>query len=254
MMLIKLGGSAISDKSKPFSFNKNPIYELAKLLRRIGEIPVIVHGGGSFAHPVAKSYGLGGGVRDWGQLIGVSLTTVALNILNSKIALTFAEAGIPTYTIRTGSMFRRSRGEIITNQYLVDLVRGLIDVGVAPLLYGDVIPDDDGLFSIMSGDEIMYELALRVKPNLALFLIDLYGVYTDGPGKGSLIKEYRVGMRISSQESGIDVTGGLASKLRYAASIAELGVRVYVCSIMDLESVESVIRGLEPPRCTKILG
>jgi isopentenyl phosphate kinase (EC 2.7.4.-) len=63
-------------------------------------------------------------------------------------------------------------------------MRRLVSMSVIPMLYGDVIIDDELGFSILSGDDIMVELARALKPSKALFLMDVDGVYTKGPGRG----------------------------------------------------------------------
>jgi isopentenyl phosphate kinase len=50
MLLIKLGGSIITNKERPLSPRKKAIDKIAKQLRKIEEPIVIVHGGGSFGH------------------------------------------------------------------------------------------------------------------------------------------------------------------------------------------------------------
>ena len=50
MILIKLGGSIITNKKKPLSVRRKTIDKIASALRKIDEPFVIVHGGGSFGH------------------------------------------------------------------------------------------------------------------------------------------------------------------------------------------------------------
>jgi isopentenyl phosphate kinase len=238
MIIIKIGGSAFSNKTIPLSFNEAPIRRLALLIRSHGMVPVIVHGGGSFAHPVAKAYGLNRGIRDEGQLIGV--------------ALIFSSVGLPTYTLRTGAVFMRSGRELRLSDDAVHLMRRLVSMSVIPMLYGDVIIDDELGFSILSGDDIMVELARALKPSKALFLMDVDGVYTKGPGRGELIRVFKPSMRVAYGNSGIDATGGLANKLTSAIKISSLGVETYLCSINDGESISRVLSGIKPMRCTKV--
>ncbi|KUO85921.1 MAG: isopentenyl phosphate kinase [Caldivirga sp.] len=252
MIIIKIGGSAFSNKTIPLSFNEAPIRRLALLIRSHGMVPVIVHGGGSFAHPVAKAYGLNRGIRDEGQLIGVALTSLTLTMLNGRITSIFSSVGLPTYTLRTGAVFMRSGRELRLSDDAVHLMRRLVSMSVIPMLYGDVIIDDELGFSILSGDDIMVELARALKPSKALFLMDVDGVYTKGPGRGELIRVFKPSMRVAYGNSGIDATGGLANKLTSAIKISSLGVETYLCSINDGESISRVLSGIKPMRCTKV--
>ena len=253
--MVKLGGSAISDKSRPMSYNRASVRSVAGLVKRLlgrGWGVVLIHGGGSFAHPVAMAYGLDRGIVDDGQLIGVPLTLATLNGLNSLILVEFAKAGIPTYTVKAGSIFMRIDSEV--EGFGVGLLVRLMGRGVVPVIYGDVIFDSKRTFSIISGDEIMYYLARELKPKLALFLIDLPGVFEEGPGKGSLIRVLKPGGGLKIREGGIDVTGGLSSKLSYAFKIAEVSQETYICSATDEESLNAIAQGLEPPRCTRVVN
>ncbi|GGP20832.1 aspartate/glutamate/uridylate kinase [Thermocladium modestius] len=251
MLIIKIGGSAVTDKSRPLSLDLAPIQPLARLIRRSGEEVVLIHGGGSFAHPIAKAYGLGGGVRDEGQLIGVALTTAALEMLSHAITIELAKGGVAAYYVRTGDAFRAEGGRAVLAdaEPILDAMRR----GAVPMLHGDVVRDSELGFSIISGDAIAEALARLLRPRAALFLMDVDGVYSEGPGRGRLLRRLARGedsVRVGGE--GIDVTGGLSGKLRHAWGIVEAGARVFLCSIRDLESLEAVVGGGEPPKCTEL--
>lgn len=252
MLIIKIGGSAVTDKSRPLSLDLAPIQPLARLIRRSGEEVVLIHGGGSFAHPIAKAYGLGVGVRDEDQLIGVALTTAALEMLSHAITIELAKGGVAAYYVRTGDAFRAEGGRavLVDAESVIDAMRR----GAVPMLHGDVVRDSELGFSIISGDAIAEALARLLRPRAALFLMDVDGVYSDGPGRGRLLRRLARGedsARVGGG-GGIDVTGGLSGKLRHAWGIVEAGARVFLCSIRDLESLEAVVGGGEPPRCTEL--
>ncbi|MFI5416812.1 MAG: gamma-glutamyl kinase, partial [Nitrososphaerales archaeon] len=50
MILIKLGGSIITNKEKPLSPRISTIDKISKQLKKIHEPIILVHGGGSFGH------------------------------------------------------------------------------------------------------------------------------------------------------------------------------------------------------------
>ncbi len=54
MMLIKLGGSVITDKSQYRRFDKDAVSRLCREIAESGKQAVVVHGAGSFGHIVAK--------------------------------------------------------------------------------------------------------------------------------------------------------------------------------------------------------
>ena len=57
-VVVKLGGSVITDKSKPFSYRSDVVSALAEEIASSDEKVVVVHGGGSFGHTVAKQHGI----------------------------------------------------------------------------------------------------------------------------------------------------------------------------------------------------
>ena len=56
MILIKLGGSIITNKERPLSPRKKTIENIARNLKKIDEPIIIVHGGGSFGHYWSVKY------------------------------------------------------------------------------------------------------------------------------------------------------------------------------------------------------
>mgnify|MGYP001772623863 CR=1 FL=1 len=250
LYIMKLGGSAISDKSRPLSYREDWVAGLGSLLVRefrLGRRFILIHGGGSFAHPMALAYGLGR-YRDYGQLIGVSLTSAVLNQLSMKITLTLATVGLPVYPIRTGSIYVIREGRphlLIEPMHLVQL----INRGVVPMLYGDVVASDEG-FSIISGDDIMLDLGLKLRPTASIFLTDVPGILN---ASGEVIRELANPSMVSEWDSRhIDVTGGLMRKIRSAMELARY-VRTYLCAIWDLESIGRILNDEEPIRCTRFL-
>ena len=56
MILIKLGGSIITNKDKPLSPRKKTIDNILKEIGKIKEPVIIVHGGGSYGHYWSVKY------------------------------------------------------------------------------------------------------------------------------------------------------------------------------------------------------
>ena len=94
-------------------------------------------------------------------------------------------------------------------------------MGLVPVLYGDVVLDDEITFSILSGDEIIYILCknlITYKVSKAIFATDIEGIYVRGDKKNYVVS------RISSDEidnlqladmgTKIDVTEGIRGKLK----------------------------------------
>ena len=58
MILIKLGGSIITNKEKPESARRKTIDKILKQIKRINEPTILVHGGGSYGHYWSVKYGM----------------------------------------------------------------------------------------------------------------------------------------------------------------------------------------------------
>ena len=58
MILIKLGGSIITNKGKPQSARRKTIDGILKQIKRIDEPKILVHGGGSYGHYWSVKYGM----------------------------------------------------------------------------------------------------------------------------------------------------------------------------------------------------
>ncbi|WP_069808190.1 isopentenyl phosphate kinase [Vulcanisaeta thermophila] len=247
LFLIKLGGSSISDKTKPLSYREDWVRGFSRVVLKFlreGHQFIFIHGGGSFAHPLALSYGLSRYV-DEQQTVGISLTSAVLFNLSFKLTMTMTKEGLPIYPIRTGSIYAVNNGK---PQLLIDTahLRLIMSRGLIPMLFGDVVPSDEG-FSIISGDDIMLDLGMRLRPNTAVFLTDVRGVLDPN---GNLIKVVK-SLDVTIREMGhIDVTGGLIKKLRVALELSRYA-RTYLCGIWDLDSIRDVLSGGEPLGCTE---
>ncbi len=126
----------------------------------------------------------------------------------------------------------------------------LIERGVIPILYGDVVASDEG-FSIISGDDIMLDLGSKLRPSASIFLTDVPGILD---ADGNVIKQLTNASVVNERGTRyIDVTGGLMRKIRSAMELARY-TRTYLCAIWDLESISRILHGGEEPiKCTRFL-
>ncbi|MHB8562233.1 MAG: amino acid kinase family protein, partial [Thermoplasmataceae archaeon] len=63
MIIIKLGGSVITDKSRYRTFRREITKKIIDVISEFEEELILVHGGGSFGHIMAKRYGFPGSVN-----------------------------------------------------------------------------------------------------------------------------------------------------------------------------------------------
>jgi len=228
MIIIKLGGSVISDKKAPYSFNKDIVKGIAKEIAGFypGEGFILVHGGGSFGHPNAKEYRVREGLTNdvERKRIGFSKTHQAMLKLNDLIINVFLEEGLPAYSVSSSSIFMIEKGDIIYGE--LEVLRKLLEKDFIPILFGDTAIALEKGIDILSGDQIVSYLAKMLKPSKVIFLMDVDGIYNKNPKEedAKLIEELSSEgiehLLKSSESSGIDVTGGIGNKLREALKIA----------------------------------
>lgn len=240
MIVVKLGGSVITDKSKPLSFNEDVSRRLADEILYTGLKDVIlVHGGGSFGHYIASTYGLNKVVKPISQAPpGLLETHMSMRRLTDRLVGVFSSKGLRIYPISASSIMVARRGRI--DSIYLEPIKLSFKIGLIPLLHGDVVFDYEDGFSIISGDQVAVRLALEFKACKVIFVVDVDGVYDGDPRSegASLIRELKIEfLEVFPVDSGsIDVTGGMISKLREASILVEKGIEVYI------------INGLKPGR------
>ncbi|GEM_PF-924092 len=255
LIVIKIGGSALSDKSKTMSFRRDWIEHFLRILikhYKQGKRFIIVHGGGSFAHPIAYSYNLRKLISK-DQLIGISIVDLVLEDLNSKILQIMINQGLPARYVKTSDLFEIDKnGEVKIRD--TNYLEKLLTLNLVPVLHGDVIYSERFGIEVLSGDIIVKELSKILKPKIVIYLLDVEGVYRNLKNK-ELIRELR-SINILQKEHHqhiIDVTGGIVSKLSSCFEICKLGIDVYLCAIWDLNSIDEILNNRKPERCTRIL-
>lgn len=101
----------------------------------------------------------------------------------------------------------------------------LLEREIVPVSFGDIVPDDEMGFSICSGDLIMVALARHFRPERAIFVADVDGIYDSDPKTNreaklidTLTKDVAKG--VSGETAGGDVTGSMAGKMSRMLEIA----------------------------------
>jgi isopentenyl phosphate kinase len=225
MILVKLGGSVITDKSKLRTFRRASCLRLARELRAAKDGLAVVHGAGSFGHIEAKRHGLHKGLRTEAQLKHVASVQRDVRELNLKVLEALIDSGIravsvppaASATFRDGAISSFERGPF----------KSVLDLGLAPVSFGDVVPDERMGFSICSGDLMMEALAEAFEPKLAVFCADVDGVFDSDPKRSKDAELIPVLDRTAlrslrrTKSSHADVTGSIYGKLERMLAIAE---------------------------------
>ena len=247
--VLKLGGSVITQKGKALTPNLPAIRRLA---REISEAKVsrlvIVHGGGSFGHPIAKQYNIKEGYRGFSQIIGFSKTHQAMTTLNKLVVDSLIRHNIPAVEIQPSSCIvtKRGRIQIMEQRPLTQL----FEKGFVPVLYGDAVVDSDMGFAILSGDQLMTSLAIQLGADRMIIGVDVDGLYTADPkadSSASLIQHLTLhelrGLQHKIEEAKVtDVTGGMLGKMLELMPAIEHGIRVTIVNATKSGNVYKALR------------
>ena len=220
MILIKLGGSIITNKEKALTAKKRTIGSLARCLKRINEPMVIVHGGGSYGHYWSVKYDMHS-KEDRYDFKGVAVVKNSMIELNKIILDALLKNGLNPYCLPPTDFMFENRAIPKKIREIEEIARS----GLTPITYGDALWYGQKKTYILSGDRIMTLLAKVLKPRLAIFVLDENGLYSDLKSK-KLISELKGEQPIISERS-MDVTGGMARKVREASRISKMGTGVF---------------------------
>lgn len=245
MIVLKLGGSLLTHKDGRFSMREGVLQRVAAEIKAAREPLVVVHGGGSFGHPVAREYELHEGYKSPSQIRGVALTRRAMSEFNRVVVEALIDAGLNAISLQTSALALCDGGKLVSLD--IRIVEGFLNLGLTPVLYGDVVLDAKQGFCILSGDRIVSHLSRRLKPSRIILAIDKDGVFDRDPGHrgATLVKEvnednYKM-VLASLRNPRVDVTGGLRGKLLELLMLAKDG----------RESL--IVNGLVPGRLSKAL-
>lgn len=225
-VFLKLGGSLITDKSRPYTPRPEVIRRLAEEVREALDARpdlelVIGHGSGSFGHAAAAPYGTRQGVhtpREWRGFAEVAAAAARLNRIVTDL---FLEAGVPVLSLPPSASARCRDGELVhleTAPIRTALARELV-----PLIYGDVALDDVRGGTIVSTEDLFVYLAPLLSPQRILLATRVAGVLdADGRVIPALSPADLPALRPSLRGArGTDVTGGMASKVERMAALVE---------------------------------
>lgn len=215
-VLIKLGGSVITDKTKPESFRRAVARRLITEIKKAAVPVVLMHGAGSFGHPQAEEHRLHEPPVTGKKLDGVAATLGSVTRLHADMLCIAAAAGLRPVSVPMHALARSDGGFL--SDVPVDMVERLLDDGCTPVLHGTMVPDAQDGWSLQSADRFMAALAGELDPRLAVFVTDVDGVLD---ADGTLVPTIRTGDAVAaSNGAGTDVTGAMAGKVAAALEVA----------------------------------
>ena len=252
--LVKLGGSLITDKTKPRTVAKDHLRRLAAEIAAgwSGGGLVVGHGSGSFGHPEARAAGLAGGrggarPEPGAERMGIARTQSAAIELHRLVVDSLVEAGVPAYS-QLPSGFLTARDGEPEGEPPAPLAAALRQ-GLVPVTMGDVVVDRTRVASIVSTETVFAFLVgalgrLGIDVRRVVWLGVTAGVLDSDGGLIPRIDESNIGTASSSAggSPAVDVTGGMEHRLTVAWELAQRGVGSLIADGRRPGLLESVLR------------
>lgn len=243
LLFVKLGGSLITDKTRPYTVRQEVLDRLCQELRtaraRRSISLVLGHGAGSFAHVSAAQHRTHLGLDGPGGWRGFCEVHHDAQRLNALVREALSRAGELAATLQPSASCMLRGGRVI--QYEIEPIQRLLVGGVIPMVHGDACVDDELGFSIASTEELFRHLARELRPTRIILVGKVDGVLDlDGAVIPEINPETLPGVEgaLRASDGVADVTGGMLQKVRLA---------------LELGAPTEIINGLVPGLLTRAL-
>lgn len=159
LILIKFGGSLITDKTKinkaRFDVIKNLSGQVKKIIENNKDLFLIIAtGAGGYGHPVAKRF-------ENNLEKGLPKIKKAVKKINSIVVDELNKVGVKAESVEPSRIVEYKNGK------LTSLFRGsivsLLDKNIIPVLHADLIDDQELGTSILSMDRLLVDMAIHLK-------------------------------------------------------------------------------------------
>jgi isopentenyl phosphate kinase len=253
LIFLKLGGSLITDKTRPHSAHRELIshlgQEILEALKRSPDIQLILgHGSGSFGHIPAKKYGTRKGVSTSEDWVGFWEVWKEAHELDQIILEEFQRIDMRIISFPPSAMVVTLDHKVIN--WDTRPLQTAVENGIIPMVYGDVVFDPALGGTILSTEELFTHLAGEFKPFRIILVGKEKGIYKDFPKTEVIIPQINH-ENIQDLESAVhgastvDVTGGMLSKMKLMWELCENDPNLSIdfCSADDKSPLHEIILG-----------
>lgn len=229
LQFLKLGGSLITEKSKPYTAREKMIGKIATelseyLAANTSARLLLGHGSGSFGHTAAKEHGTRQGVHSPEQWRGFAEVAAQAAALNHIVMEALHLAGLRALAFPPSAAVLAEDGQVAV--WNLAPIRAALEAGLLPVVYGDVVFDRQLGGTILSTEDLFVHLAAELAPRRILLAGDRAGVFADYPECTDLLPEIdrqnivRVAGALTGSAA-VDVTGGMAAKVEAMLGLVE---------------------------------
>ncbi|MEM0154385.1 MAG: isopentenyl phosphate kinase [Methanothrix sp.] len=261
LYLLKIGGSVITDLSKPNTVASGPV-TIGTLLGEAYEAYssggfdlIIGHGSGSFGHVAAAQYKVNDGLAYPNSKLGALITHMTAKQLNDIFIEEGIKLEIPLYPFSPANFSLADNGEIGIG--FCDHIAGAIEKGFIPVVYGDVMIDRSKGVSIASTEKVLDFIAKKIRPKKVLYGSDTDGVFTANPKEHpdaehiEIIDSSNIEQALENtgvSKTRVDVTGGMKTKLgKLYETCKYTGAEGYIFNITRPGMLRAMLLGIASP-------
>ena len=239
LVFLKLGGSLITDKERPRTPRVDVLEHLcrqiADVYARDRNLPLLIgHGSGSFGHVAAKKYGTrqgfppltspSGGKDFSSYWHGFTEVWYEASTLNRIVMEALRAANIHAMAMPASASVIARDGEVAA--WNLEPIKRALFNGIVPVVYGDVVFDETRGGTILSTEDLFMYLARELRPQRVLLAGLEAGIYADFPARTRRVTRvspasYPEIRRSIGASAGIDVTGGMDSKVEQMLKLVE---------------------------------
>jgi len=262
LVFLKLGGSLITDKTRPYTACLDKLDDLARQIAAArqsqpGMSLLLGHGSGSFGHTAAREFhtrdGLPGSKekrteetqRYWH---GFSQVWFQASALNRYVMDALLRAGVPALALAPVAAVSARDGKV--TRWDMTPLKSALAAGLVPVIYGDVSFDEIRGGTILSTEDLFEALARALQPGRILLAGTEGAVWADFPQRQQRVEKItpasfaavKAGLGASH---GADVTGGMESKVRQMLFLVaeQAGMSAQIFSGEEPGNIEKALAG-----------
>jgi len=210
-VVLKLGGSVVTEKDEPETVDEDALAAAAEAVAGSDDDLLVVHGGGSFGHHHAAEYGVST-TEGTHAAAGVAAIHGAMKRLNDAVVTALTDRGVAAVPVHPFSA--ASRDADGTLDLPTEQVRTLLAEGFVPVLHGDLVAHRGEGVTVLSGDELVVELAPAVDADRVGVCSTVPGVLDEDGAVIDRITEFDAVASALGASDATDVSGGMAGKIR----------------------------------------
>lgn len=224
--LIKLGGSLVTNKRERASFREDVMRDVARQLKHCHDSGllhqcILGHGSGSFGHFEAQQYQTHLGVHSAQNWLGYTRVGYVASLLNQHVMRVLFEHELPVLR------FSPSTTTLADNQEILEMsisgINKALNHNLIPVVHGDVAFDVSLGGTIVSTETVFSYLTEHLEVSKIILVGEVDGVLNQEGGLIDLITPsiFDDVKQFLGESAGVDVTGGMSSKIKDMLQLIE---------------------------------